>query len=138
MKTEKVTVSFEIGNKISSHEWPLPPPNNHLLTEEQLKIVDKIIREETSDTKRHFKDGSWDLDGSIIAAEVLYRIFGCHIEDYIVARIANACKVSATWTDKGPRLINKTPKVFYRPKGNLLYVDTRARNVELDVQVGEL
>lgn len=138
MKVENVSIDFKIGNKITNTVWPLPPPTEQLLSKAQLNIVDKIIKEEITDTKQHFKNGSWDLDGGVLAAEVLYRIFGCHIEDYIVARTAKACRVTVTWTEKGPRLINKTPKVFYRPKGNRIYVDTSARNVNSDVQIGDL
>lgn len=137
----KLTLSFKIGKKLHKLDFPVQTlnelDNNKRLTSKQKAELKKIIKQNLKEVKGHFNDAAYKLDAKYIISDIVDNFFGVNFTDIIIGQICNKADVTYTYQDKA-YFINEKIKAFYNPIKNKIYLDTRARNLEFDVQLGNL
>ncbi len=140
MKSIKTIYTF--NGKEVKFNYPSPTFDNlekSSLTKKQKREIKESIKKAAKDMKNHFKDGAWDIDSSYLLDEILYKHFGFHISDMISYEVCKSAKVEHKFEGiKNSVYTNRTKKVFYSNVKNNLYVATTARDVNNDVQLGDL
>lgn len=129
------------GKKLTSFRWPIMPLkkiDESNLTKEQKTTLKNAIKEQIKTAKSHFKDGAWNLSARFYYDEVVESLLGFSLSDMFITQLCSQVNVTYTYNNGEPLFVNNVPKVFYSQVRNKMYVDTRARDVDYDVQLGDL
>lgn len=129
------------GKKLGDFKWPVTPMtriDESGLTKKQKVRLKKLVNDQIKIVKDHFKDGAWDLDAKSLLHDIVDDFFGFNLTDLFLTNVCHKAGVSYEVKLKGSVYTNETKKVFYNPVKNKLYIDTKARDVDNDVQLGDL
>lgn len=139
-------INFELidkktGKSLGGFAWPvmsMTKIDESSLNKKQKKRLKKIIKNQIKISKEHFKQGAWDLDASFLLHDMIDEFFGFSITDLFLTQMCHQAKVGFSTTNKGTVYTNQTDKVFYNTVKNKLYVATKAKDVDNDIQLGDL
>jgi hypothetical protein len=137
----KITVDFKIGKKLFQFDYSTQDvkeidKNKHLTKKQKTRLKD-IIKQHLKETKTHFNDAAYKLDADFIIREIIDDFFGVNFSDIVIAEFCTKANVACEWKNK-TYFVNDKTKAFYNPIKNKIYLDTRARNLEHDVQLGDV
>lgn len=139
----KIKLKDKKTNKIVTElDWPVSPMkvinNSSHLTKVQKKHLKDLINNAVTELKKHFsKEGAYKLDSNFYLHDVINKFFGFNIDDLFITQVCH--RVNVEYVYQGSSVYrNYTKKVFYNPTKNKLYIDTRARDVNVDLQLGDL
>lgn len=140
------TIKFQLtdtktGKSLGEFSWPVSPftkIDESNLTEEQKTKLKDLIKEQIKMAKGHFNDGAWDLDASFLLHQVVDDFFGFSLTDLFLTQMCYKAKVGYTFKDSKSVYRNYTDKVFYNPQRNKVYIATTAKDVDSDIQLGDL
>lgn len=130
-------IELKFGNKVYKFiKWPLATK----VSEKWKKKLDKAIDKRAKEIRNHFNTGAWDIDEYSVTEEILYDVFGFHLMEYVKLRVLSKLKgVTLLYTYKGgPKYKSNIDRVFYSPVKNKLYISKVMKDVNSDVQLGDL
>ena len=147
MNKKTMNISMTIGKKKFEMQWPITALADITgLSSTQKKQLKTLVNKEVKILKTHFNDGAWDIDFDSTFDDIVVDAFGGNLREYVLGELVTRLNVAygtsqnkkAALFNKDRVLYNKKEKVFYSPTSNKVYSDTQMRNVDNDVQLGDL
>jgi len=140
-------IDFELtdaktGKSYGKFSWPVTPmtkiKESKVLTKSQKKKLEALIKDQIKMAKEHFKEGAWDLNSKYMLFDTIDGFFDFSFSDLFLTQMCYQAKVGYASTLKGSVYRNYTDKVFYNPVKNKIYLATTAKDVNVDIQLGDL
>ena len=116
------------------------PPKPKALTKLNDKKLKVLVKQELKTIKEHFKECAYPLDAELIINNIICDYFGFDLPWVVYSIFVNNMKgIEVVIDGKFDRTIRNTKdKLFYSPRTNKIYEDISIRDVNLDIQLGEL
>ena len=100
--------------------------------------LDETLAKERAIVRRHFnREAAHNLDASLLISTILQETTGFDVWAYIEGKVMPKGTILES-DGRSTMITSATQRVFYNTHKNRLYVDTEARDIDNDINLGRL